>query len=46
MADKKVPPHWADIQQNAFTRWVNEHLKERGLHVNDLKVPPSDFSTC
>jgi len=28
---------WVDIQQNAFTRWVNEHLKDRGYHVKDLQ---------
>eukprot|EP01119_Soliformovum_irregulare_P005582 TRINITY_DN17323_c0_g1_i1.p1 TRINITY_DN17323_c0_g1~~TRINITY_DN17323_c0_g1_i1.p1 ORF type:complete len:494 (-),score=154.72 TRINITY_DN17323_c0_g1_i1:202-1620(-) len=28
--------HWIDIQQNAFTRWCNEHLKDRGMHINDL----------
>ncbi|PRP88458.1 filamin-C-like [Planoprotostelium fungivorum] len=28
--------HWVDIQKNAFTRWVNEHLKDRGLHVENI----------
>eukprot|EP01117_Protostelium_nocturnum_P000021 TRINITY_DN1006_c0_g1_i1.p1 TRINITY_DN1006_c0_g1~~TRINITY_DN1006_c0_g1_i1.p1 ORF type:complete len:436 (+),score=190.61 TRINITY_DN1006_c0_g1_i1:85-1392(+) len=35
-------PHWADIQKNAFTRWVNEHLKDRGMHCNDLAKNLSD----
>jgi len=30
------PTAWQDIQQLTFTRWCNEHLKKRGLHVNDL----------
>jgi glutaredoxin len=29
--------NWVDIQQNAFTRWMNEHLKKRGYHVNNLQ---------
>jgi len=28
--------HWVDIQQNTFTRWCNEFLKERGYHIKDL----------
>eukprot|EP01114_Cavostelium_apophysatum_P020572 TRINITY_DN6934_c0_g2_i2.p1 TRINITY_DN6934_c0_g2~~TRINITY_DN6934_c0_g2_i2.p1 ORF type:complete len:436 (-),score=147.35 TRINITY_DN6934_c0_g2_i2:34-1299(-) len=28
---------WIDIQQNAFTRWVNEHLKDRGMHCDNLQ---------
>jgi len=30
--------HWVDIQQNAFTRWCNDHLKQRGYHIKDLKT--------
>ena len=29
-AASSKPVHWADIQQNTFTRWVNEHLRDRG----------------
>jgi filamin len=32
------PTHWADIQEKAFTRWCNNHLEERGLHVKDFKT--------
>jgi len=28
--------HWADIQKNVFTRWANEHLKDRGYHIEDV----------
>src|SRR6185312_15709816 len=34
--------NWVDIQQNAFTRWCNEHLKDRGYHINDMKTDLSD----
>jgi len=34
--------HWVDIQKNAFTRWCNDHLKDRGLHCNDLHKDLSD----
>lgn len=27
-----------DIQENAFRRWANEHLKERGLVCNNMKT--------
>ncbi|MDP2438577.1 MAG: filamin/ABP280 repeat domain-containing protein, partial [archaeon] len=33
---------WFDIQENTFTRWCNEHLKERGLHINALKTDLSN----
>lgn len=36
------PVHWVDIQKNAFARWCNEHLKDRGLHMNDLGKDFSD----
>eukprot|EP01097_Dermamoeba_algensis_P011703 TRINITY_DN9187_c0_g1_i1.p1 TRINITY_DN9187_c0_g1~~TRINITY_DN9187_c0_g1_i1.p1 ORF type:complete len:497 (+),score=115.12 TRINITY_DN9187_c0_g1_i1:135-1625(+) len=29
--------NWVDIQKNTFTRWCNEHLKDRGLQINDLQ---------
>jgi len=29
--------HWQDIQEKAFTRWVNHHLKDRGMHIESLK---------
>jgi len=28
---------WADIQQNTFTRWLNDYLKVRGMTITDLK---------
>eukprot|EP00013_Stygamoeba_regulata_P004058 CAMPEP_0177640878 /NCGR_PEP_ID=MMETSP0447-20121125/6776_1 /TAXON_ID=0 /ORGANISM="Stygamoeba regulata, Strain BSH-02190019" /LENGTH=546 /DNA_ID=CAMNT_0019142975 /DNA_START=46 /DNA_END=1686 /DNA_ORIENTATION=- len=28
---------WVDIQQNTFTRWCNQYLKERGMHIDDLQ---------
>lgn len=28
---------WVDIQQNTFTRWCNEHLKKRGLFIENLQ---------
>jgi len=28
--------HWADIQQKTFTRWCNDYLSERGMHIDDL----------
>mmetsp|Transcript_27912 Transcript_27912/g.69999 ORF Transcript_27912/g.69999 Transcript_27912/m.69999 type:complete len:441 (+) Transcript_27912:99-1421(+) len=27
---------WQDIQEKTFTRWVNEHLKDRGMQCTDL----------
>mmetsp|Transcript_14405 Transcript_14405/g.20205 ORF Transcript_14405/g.20205 Transcript_14405/m.20205 type:complete len:448 (+) Transcript_14405:55-1398(+) len=34
-----MPPRiaWQDIQENTFTRWTNDELKLRGLHINSLK---------
>jgi hypothetical protein len=28
---------WQDIQQNTFTAWCNEFLKDRGMRINDLQ---------
>lgn len=33
---------WKKIQQNTFTRWVNEHLKLVNKRVDDLQVDFSD----
>lgn len=33
---------WKRIQQNTFTRWVNEHLKTANKHINDLETDLSD----
>lgn len=33
---------WFDIQENTFTRWCNEHLKERGLAIKSLKTDLSN----
>ena len=27
---------WKRIQENTFTRWVNEHLRQAGTSINDL----------
>lgn len=34
-----MPPkvQWYDIQEKTFTRWCNEHLAERGQHIDNLK---------
>jgi len=45
MADdgaKIMPTHWVDIQEKAFTRWCNEHLKKRGMHIDSLKTDLAD----
>jgi filamin len=34
--------HWVDIQQNTFTRWCNEFLKERGYHITNLQKDLQD----
>eukprot|EP01118_Nematostelium_gracile_P013250 TRINITY_DN4985_c0_g1_i1.p1 TRINITY_DN4985_c0_g1~~TRINITY_DN4985_c0_g1_i1.p1 ORF type:complete len:439 (+),score=122.80 TRINITY_DN4985_c0_g1_i1:38-1318(+) len=36
------PTHWIDIQEKAFTRWCNEHLKKRGYHIDNLKTDLQD----
>ena len=33
---------WKLVQQKTFTRWCNEHLRHRGMTVDDLKVDFSD----
>jgi len=33
---------WQDIQVKTFTRWCNEYLKDRGMHVNDLQKDLKD----
>jgi len=38
----KMSGNWIDIQQNAFTRWCNEHLKDRGFHIKDLQKDLAD----
>eukprot|EP01097_Dermamoeba_algensis_P011897 TRINITY_DN938_c0_g1_i1.p1 TRINITY_DN938_c0_g1~~TRINITY_DN938_c0_g1_i1.p1 ORF type:complete len:1157 (+),score=374.89 TRINITY_DN938_c0_g1_i1:50-3472(+) len=37
-----VDPRWVDIQKRTFTGWVNQHLKDRLLKVNDLTKDLSD----
>ena len=32
---------WKRIQENTFTRWTNEHLRQAGTSINDLET---DFS--
>merc|ERR1712013_826807 len=32
---------WKRIQENTFTRWTNEHLRQAGFSINDLET---DFS--
>ena len=32
---------WKRIQENTFTRWTNEHLRQAGSSINDLET---DFS--
>lgn len=33
---------WERIQERAFTKWVNSHLKRRGLMVEDISKDLSD----
>ena len=33
---------WKRIQQNTFTRWANEHLKQADKSINDLETDLSD----
>ncbi|KAI1724910.1 filamin repeat domain-containing protein [Ditylenchus destructor] len=35
-------PSWKKIQQNTFTRWVNQHLKSIGSSINDLETDLCD----
>jgi len=34
--------HWADIQEQTFTRWVNDYLRQRGLKIKDISTDLSD----
>ena len=36
--DLKADAEWKRIQQNTFTRWANEHLKQADKQVSVLKV--------
>jgi hypothetical protein len=42
--------HWLfgakqqNIQERTFTRWVNEHIKRRGLHIESLAKGPTKLS--
>ncbi len=29
---------WIDVQKTTFTNWVNDHLKDTGLSVEDLQI--------
>ncbi len=42
MSSRSNQVNWVDIQQNAFTRWCNEHLKDRGYHITDLQKDLGD----
>ncbi|ELR15268.1 calponin domain containing protein [Acanthamoeba castellanii str. Neff] len=33
---------WQDIQLHTFTAWINDYLKDRGMHINDLKTDLKD----
>ncbi|XP_076061438.1 filamin-A-like [Oratosquilla oratoria] len=33
---------WKRIQQNTFTRWANEHLKQVNKHIGNLETDLSD----
>ena len=33
---------WKRIQQNTFTRWANEHLKQADKTISDLETDLSD----
>ena len=33
---------WKRIQQNTFTRWANEHLKQADKSISDLETDLSD----
>jgi filamin len=35
MAEKELEP-WEILQMNAFTRWVNKHLRDRTLQIVEL----------
>ena len=38
----KVDAEWKRIQQNTFTRWANEHLKQADTVINDLSTDLHD----
>ena len=38
----KVDAEWKRIQQNTFTRWANEHLKQADAVINDLSTDLHD----
>lgn len=38
----KADAEWKRIQQNTFTRWANEHLKQVDLEIDDLRTELSD----
>lgn len=33
---------WYDIQQNTFTRWVNDEIRLRGMRIDDMKTELKD----
>ncbi len=40
--DLAADAEWKRIQQNTFTRWANEHLRQAGKHIDDLATDLSD----
>jgi len=40
--DLKADAEWKRIQQNTFTRWANEHLKQAEKEINNLETELSD----
>ena len=41
-SDKHLDAEWKRIQQKTFTRWCNEHLKQKLLKIEDLTTDLSD----
>lgn len=41
----KSDQSWKKIQQNTFTRWVNQHLKNADLSIHDLVICFDFFNT-
>ena len=37
-----LDPEWKRIQQNTFTRWVNQHLKKSDSHIENIEAEFSD----
>lgn len=33
---------WYDIQEKVFTRWANDEVKQRGMHIGNLKTDLGD----